>query len=71
MSILALYSVFKRREILPGLLAHANNSRTQKAEVGDCGLEISLGYRTRACLKKKEEEEILIRGVIWVSLEDI
>lgn len=69
MSILALYSVFKRKEILPGLLAHANNSRTQKAEVGDCGLETSLGYRTRAYLKKKEE--ILIRGVIWVSLEDI
>lgn len=53
MSILALYSVFKRKEILPGLLAHANNSRTQKAEVGDCGLETSLGYRTRAYLKKR------------------
>lgn len=51
-SMLALYSVFKKKEILPGLLVHANNSRTQKAEVGDCGLETSLGYRTRACLKK-------------------
>lgn len=56
MSILALYSVFKRKEILSGLLAHANNSRTQKSDVGDCGLETSLGYRTRAYLGKKKEK---------------
>lgn len=37
----------------PGIVVHANNSSTQKAEVRDCDLVTSLGYRTRACLKER------------------